>query len=70
MLNKLNEESEPQLSYFSWITPGVQLAALAIFVAVNIAVYIKLNEQQYTTEVDSFAAAYELAPESDETLFE
>lgn len=70
VLNKLYQEQEPQPGLFSWFTPRLQLAALAVFVAVNIAVFIKISEQQYSTEVDSFAAAYELAPETEETLFE
>ncbi len=70
VLNRLYEEQEPQFVLTSWLTPKVQLAALAIFILINIAVFVKMNEQQYSTEVDSFAAAYELAPESDNTLFE
>ena len=70
VLNKLYEEKEPQVGLFAWFTPSVQLAALVIFIAVNVAVFVKINQQQYSTEVDSFAAAYELTPESDETLFE
>ena len=70
ILNRIDQEQEAQQEVSSWLTPGLQLAALTLFVAINIAVFLKISEQQYSTEVDSFAAAYELAPESDETLFE
>ncbi len=70
ILNSINQEQESQHTVSSWLTPKLQLAALAIFVAINIAVFLKISEQQYSTEVDSFAAAYELTPESEETLFE
>ncbi len=71
VLRKLYEEKQERVQVlFPWFTPKVQLAALVVFVVLNVFVITQMNTDNYTSEVTTFAEAYELTPETDLTLFE
>ena len=71
VLRELYEEKQERVQVlFPWFTPKLQLAALAVFVVLNVFVIAQMNSDNYTSEVSTFAEAYELTPETDITLFD
>ena len=73
VLQKLNVEKEVKQSMFSWFTPQLQLATLAIMLFLNVGTlfYVfnnSIENSNTTSEIEAFAQEYSLQSETTSIL--
>ena len=62
------EETVEVPPFFHWFTPKLQLAALMVFVLINLGVLYYYNSFNQDQELQSFAEAYGLSESSEESI--
>lgn len=70
VLNRLSQtrDSQPQLGWLPWFAPKYQMAALFLFVLLNMLVLYTYSDSNREEEIQTFAEAYGLSSAQDESM--
>lgn len=70
MMNRLFLKKEEKQSSWSWFTPQLQFAMLALFIVVNVLTLTQLeNDSTNDAELDEFAQTYDLLENEVTSIF-